>query len=352
MASDRGPQAPRTGETPTGPLIDRYGRVARDLRVSLTDRCNLRCTYCMPEDLAWLAEEDLLNDEELGRLITIAVTRLGITNVRFTGGEPLLRRSLEQLIAATAALRTDDGTPPGISLTTNGLGLAHRAAGLAQAGLQRINVSLDTINADRFAEVTQRRRLPAVLSGLAAARDAGLTPIKVNAVPQPASYLDDAPELLAFCLSNGYRLRFIEHMPLGEAVTWQRNAIVTRKQLLEALTSAGAQLLEPAEPRGTSPAELWHVQWDGLVGDVGIIASVTAPFCASCDRTRLTADGQMRTCLFDQIETDLRTPLRRGASDDEIVRLWTKATWRKPRAHGIDHEGFARPARPMSAIGG
>ena len=352
MASDRGLPIVQPNDPAAGPLTDRYGRVARDLRVSLTDRCNLRCTYCMPEDLEWLPDEDLLTDDELARLIGIAVTRLGITGVRFTGGEPLLRRSLEQLIAATSALRTHEAIPPGISLTTNGLGLAHRAKGLAAAGLRRINVSLDTIDEDRFAQITQRRRLGAVIAGLAAAKDAGLSPVKVNAVPQPASYLTDAPELLQFCLTNGYRLRFIEHMPLGESVSWRRNAIVTRQQLLTALTSAGAHLLEPREPRGTSPAELWSVRWNGLEGEVGIIASVTAPFCGACDRTRLTSDGQRRTCLFDQVETDLRTPLRTGASDDEIADLWQKATWFKPRAHGIDHDGFARPARPMSAIGG
>lgn len=334
-------------------LVDRHGRVARDLRVSLTDRCNLRCTYCMPtEPSSWLPDEELLSDDELARMIRIAVTMLGVRNVRFTGGEPLLRRSLEELVAGTAELRTDQGERPGISLTTNALGLAHRAAGLAAAGLQRINVSLDTIDPDRYADVTQRNRLPAVIAGLAAAREAGLTPIKVNAVPQPTSYLADAPQMLRFCLSNGYQLRFIEHMPLGESISWQRNAIVTRRQLLEALTSAGARLSEPAAARGASPAELWEVEWDQLRGDVGIIASVTAPFCASCDRTRLTADGQIRTCLFDQVETDLRTPLRSGATDDEIAQLWKNATWTKPRAHGIDHEGFARPARPMSAIGG
>lgn len=347
---------PRTpdDQPATAPLTDRYGRIARDLRVSLTDRCNLRCTYCMPIDPAsWLPEEVLLTDEELMRLVSIAVTRLGITGVRFTGGEPLLRRSLEQLVAATTALTTHEGGRPGVSLTTNALGLAHRAQALAEAGLQRINVSLDSINPDHYANVTQRRRLPAVLAGLEAATAAGLTPIKINSVPQPATFHSDAPELLRFCLAHGYRLRFIEHMPLGaDSSTWERSTIVTRRQLLKALTSAGAQLSEPAGSRGTSPAELWDVEFDGMSGDVGIIASVTAPFCASCDRTRITADGQLRSCLFDNYETDLRTPMRAGATDDEIAELWLQATWLKPRAHGIDHEGFARPRRPMSAIGG
>lgn len=334
-------------------LVDRYGRVARDLRVSLTDRCNLRCTYCMPDDpAAWLPDEVLLTDDEIIRLVRIAINTLGITGVRYTGGEPLLRRSLESLIAATAELTTREGKRPGISITTNALGLAHRAQALADAGLQRINVSLDTVNEEHYAGVTQRARLSSVIAGLAAAKDAGLLPIKVNSVPQPATYSTDAPELLHFCLTNGYRLRFIEHMPLGEAVTWQRNSIVTRRQLLESLTAAGARLTEPEAARGASPAELWQVEWDGMTGDVGIIASVTAPFCAACDRTRLTADGQIRSCLFDPLESDLRTPMRAGASDEELAELWQRATWRKPRAHGIDHDGFARPARPMSAIGG
>lgn len=335
------------------PLIDRYGRVARDLRVSLTDRCNLRCTYCMPEDPDhWLPKDTLLTDDELARLIGVAITRLGISDVRFTGGEPLLRRGLEQSIAATATLRTVDGAVPGISLTTNALGLARRARKLAAAGLQRVNVSLDSINPEHYAEVTRRNHLPAVLAGLTAAKDAGLAPIKVNAVPQPAHYTTDAPALLRFCLAQGYQLRFIEHMPLGGSVEWRRNAIVTRQQLLIALVAAGARLTAPPTERGTSPAELWNVEWDDLTGDVGIIASVTAPFCTSCDRTRLTADGQIRTCLFDQVETDLRGPLRAGASDDELAQLWRRATWLKPRSHGIDHDGFARPSRPMSAIGG
>ena len=353
MTADPDSAAPQAQPITDGPLVDRYSRVARDLRVSLTDRCNLRCTYCMPDDPdAWLPDETLLTDEELARLIEISINHLGITNVRFTGGEPLLRRSLEQLISATAQLRTQAGETPGISMTTNALGLAHRAQKLADAGLQRINVSLDTMNPDHFEQITKRRRLPAVVAGLAAAKAAGLTPVKVNAVPQTAHFVTDAPELLRFCLSNGYRLRFIEHMPLGGSVSWQRNAIVTRKQLLEAMTSAGARLSAPEDARGASPAELWEVEWDGLSGDVGIIASVTAPFCAACDRTRLTSDGQIRTCLFDQVETDLRTPLRAGASDEELAELWKRATWRKPRAHGIDHDGFARPSRPMSAIGG
>ena len=333
-------------------LIDRHGRTAYDLRVSLTDRCNLRCRYCMPEAPEWLPDDCLLTDEEINRLVSIAINELGITHVRYPGGEPLLRRSLEELIAHTASLRTQAGERVGISMTTNALGLAKRAAGLAEAGLQRVNVSLDSIDPERYAAVTQRARLASVLAGLAAAKDAGLGPIKVNAVPQPDSFSTDAPQLLRFCLSHGYHLRFIEHMPLGDQVSWQRSRIVTRQQLLDALTADGAVLTELGEPRGSAPAERWQVQWDELSGDVGIIASVTNPFCASCDRTRLTADGQLRTCLFDQAETDLRTPLRNGATDAEIAELWRKATWFKPRAHGIDQEGFARPARPMSAIGG
>ncbi|GAA2180125.1 GTP 3',8-cyclase MoaA [Brooklawnia cerclae] len=334
-------------------LADQYGRVAHDLRVSLTDRCNLRCVYCMPRTPdSWQSPDELLTDDEIVRLVTVAVTRLGITDVRYTGGEPLLHRGLEAIIAATARLTTAEGRLPGISITTNAVGLKHRAGPLAGAGLQRVNVSLDTLDDARYAEITQRRRLTSVVEGLDAARRAGLDPIKVNCVPQPAGFRQDAPDLLRFCLSNGYQLRFIEHMPLGRSVEWDRDAIVTREQLVQALTDAGAELTDATEARGAAPAELRRVRFEGLEGEVGIIASVTAPFCRACDRTRLTADGRIRSCLFGQRETDLRGPLRNGADDEEVARLWRQAMWHKPRAHGIDHGGFAATTRPMSAIGG
>lgn len=333
----------------SGPLIDTYGRVAADLRVSLTDRCNLRCTYCMPaEGLDWLPGADLLTADELTRLIRVAVTRLGITGVRFTGGEPLLSPHLLEVVAEAAELQPR----PGIALTTNGIGLANKAAALKQAGLNRINVSLDTLDPDRFAAITRRRRLTEVLDGLAAAKDAGLAPVKVNAVLDPQTGLDDAPELLRFCLDHGYQLRIIEQMPLDAGHQWERGSVLQADQILTALRRDFRLTPDPA-PRGSAPAELWQVHdRDGVRGTVGVIASVSAAFCGTCDRTRLTADGQVRSCLFSQQETDLRRLLRSGADDDALESAWRAAMWAKPAGHGINDPGFVQPDRPMSAIGG
>lgn len=332
-------------------LPDRFGRVATDLRVSVTDRCNLRCTYCMPaEGMAWLPRRELLTDAELLRLIGIGVERLGVTRVRFTGGEPLLRPTLESLVAATSAMRTLDGVAPATALTTNGIGLERRAAGLAAAGLGRVNISLDSLDASRFAAVARRDRLDDVMAGIDAALAAGLDPVKINAVPQ-GSYRDDAPELLSFCLDRGLELRFIEYMPIG-APGWSADAVIGADDILSALGEAGFQLAADPEPRGSAPAQRWTVVApDGRTGRVGIIASVTRPFCGDCSRTRLTADGQIRNCLFSTRETDLRAALRSGASDDELIMLWQGEMWRKAAAHGSD-EGFGDSARRMSAIGG
>lgn len=329
-----------------GPLMDTFGRVATDLRVSLTDRCNLRCTYCMPaEGLKWLPKLDLLTAAELARVIGIAVTRLGITSVRFTGGEPLVAPILDEVIASTAALEPR----PGISLTTNGIALAGRAAALAKAGLDRVNVSLDTLDPARYAQITRRDRLGDVIDGLAAARAAGLTPIKVNAVLDPQNGLRDAVDLLNFCLEGGYQLRIIEQMPLDAEHHWDRSQMVTAEMVLATLKKEFALTPDPA-PRGSAPAQLWTV--DGDRGTVGVIASVTKAFCGDCDRTRLTADGQVRNCLFASEESDLRGLLRSGADDDAIERTWRTAMWRKAAGHGINDPGFVQPQRPMSAIGG
>jgi cyclic pyranopterin phosphate synthase len=332
---------------PASPLlIDQFGRVARDLRVSLTDRCNLRCTYCMPaEGLDWLPSPDVLTDAELIRLLRIAVTELGVTNVRFTGGEPLLRRGLEGVIAATAEL----DPRPRISMTTNGIGLARRASSLAAAGLDRVNVSLDTIRPDRFATITRRHRLTDVLDGLAAARDAGLVPVKVNAVLLRGINDDEAPDLLRHCVEHGYQLRFIEQMPLDPQHGWSRTNLVTADEILAVLQKEFD--LRPSEtPRGSAPAERWLV--DGGPAEVGVIGSVTRPFCADCDRTRLTADGQLRNCLFSQTETDLRAMLRADVADAELADAWRAGMWTKLAGHRINEAGFAQPIRPMSAIGG
>lgn len=349
-------------------LVDSFDRVATDLRVSLTDRCNLRCSYCMPEEgLDWLPPGQILSDEEVVRLVTVAVERLGVTEVRFTGGEPLLRRGLERIIAATVALRTAGGLPPETSLTTNALGLERRAAALAAAGLRRVNVSLDTLDPARYAAITHRDRHADVLAGLRTASAAGLSPIKINAVLLRGVNDDEAGALLRWSLREGYALRFIEQMPLEPHGTWDRSSMIDVADVLERITgdfAPGALELHQQESaeRGAAPAELWDVRWrdDAAVptvrtGTFGIIGSVTRPFCAACDRTRLTADGQVRDCLFATSGHDLRALVRGGCSDEELADAWRAAMWGKRAGHGLDDlagAGFARPDRPMSAIGG
>jgi GTP 3',8-cyclase len=328
-------------------LTDAYGRTATDLRVSVTDRCNLRCTYCMPaEGLDWLPRPELLTDDELIRLITIAVTRLGITQVRFTGGEPLLRRGLPGLVARAAEL----SPRPELSLTTNGIGLARLARPLRDAGLNRVNVSLDTLSSATFAALARRDRLDDVLAGLAAAATAGLTPVKVNAVLMRGVNDHEAPALLRYCLDRGYQLRFIEQMPLDAQHGWRRAEMVTADEILAALDEEFVIKPDDTADRGGAPAEDFLV--DGGPATVGIIASVTRPFCGACDRVRLTADGQVRNCLFARQESDLRTRLRAGASDAELAGAWRQAVAGKLPGHGINDPGFLQPTRPMSAIGG
>jgi cyclic pyranopterin phosphate synthase len=327
-------------------LIDTFGRVATDLRVSLTDRCNLRCTYCMPaEGLDWMPGEQVLSDDELVRLMRIAVEQLGVTDIRLTGGEPLLRPGLEDLVARITALEPR----PRLSMTTNGIGLAKRAAGLAAAGLNRINVSLDTIDPELFKTITRRDRLSHVLAGLAAARDAGMAPVKVNAVLMRGLNEAEAVPLLKFCLAEGYHLRFIEQMPLDAQHGWNRGEMITAAEILEMLGTSFTLTPFPVA-RGGAPAERWLV--DGGPGDVGVIASVTRPFCSACERTRLTADGAVRSCLFSNDETDLRSLTRAGARDEEIADAWRATMWGKLAGHEINDAGFAQPIRPMSAIGG
>ncbi|MEV6797627.1 GTP 3',8-cyclase MoaA [Micromonospora rifamycinica] len=332
--------------TTAGVLVDRYGRIARDLRVSLTDKCNLRCTYCMPaEGLPWLAGPQLLTDAEIVRLVRVAVQRLGVTEVRFTGGEPLIRPGLVGIVAAVAAL----APRPRISVTTNGLGLDRLAPALRDAGLDRVNVSLDTLDAARFTTLTRRDRLADVLAGLAGAATAGLTPVKVNAVLMRGVNDDEAPALLRFALAHGYELRFIEQMPLDAQHGWDRATMVTADEILASLAAEFPLTPDPAQ-RGAAPAETWLV--GGGPARVGVIGSVTRPFCGDCDRTRLTADGQVRNCLFATEESDLRGALRAGADDAELARRWQAATVVKRAGHGIDDPTFLQPVRPMSAIGG
>ena len=332
--------------TTLSPLRDQFGRVATDLRVSLTDRCNLRCSYCMPaEGLDWLPRDDILTDDEVVRLIEVAVTRLGVDEVRFTGGEPLIRpgfvghrRAYGDAQPAAADVRDHQRDRAGAD-----------GRGARDAGLDRVNVSLDTVRAETFATITRRDRLDDVIRGLAAAADAGLTPVKVNAVLLRGQNDDQAGELLA--LVSRARLRAALHRAdaPGRPARLEpgRDGHGRRDPGL-----AGARLRAHAGPghRGSAPAELFLV--DGGPATVGIIASVTRPFCGDCDRVRLTADGQVRNCLFAREESDLRTALRGGASDDEIAERWRAAMWTKRPGHGIDDPSFLQPARPMSAIGG
>ncbi len=325
-------------------LEDRYGRVATDLRVSLTDRCNLRCSYCMPaEGLDWLPDDSVLTDDEVVRLVRIGVELLGIREVRFTGGEPLVRRGLVDIVRRSHELGVET------SLTTNALGLSRTAAALADAGLDRINVSLDTVRPETFLEITRRDRFKDVVAGLEAARAAGLGPIKINAVLLRGINDGEAPELLRWAIAEGYELRFIEQMPLDAQHAWNRTAMVTAEEIFERLEREF--VLKPVdEPRGSAPAELFLV--DGGPATVGVIASVTRPFCGDCDRVRLTADGQVRNCLFAREESDLRAALRSGASDEDLAERWVVAMRGKRAGHGIDDPTFLQPDRPMSAIGG
>ena len=332
-------------------LADSWGRTATDLRISLTDRCNLRCTYCMPaEGLPTRPSDSLLQADEIARLTRIAVEQLGVRQVRFTGGEPLLRKDLIDIIASCAALNPR----PEISLTTNAIGLASRVPSLVEAGLDRINVSLDTVHAATFLEMTRRPFLDRVLAGIDAAAAAGLAPIKINAVLLRGVNDADAAGLLAWALERGHQLRFIEQMPLDADHAWERTTMVTAAEIRARLAERYV-LIPDDEPRDGAPAELYRVQsLDGgaSLGRVGIIASVSEPFCADCRRTRLTAEGGVRSCLFSHTETDLLAPLRASATDDELADLWRAAMWTKPAGHGLDTDAFVQPLRTMSAIGG
>ncbi|WP_030015089.1 GTP 3',8-cyclase MoaA [Curtobacterium sp. S6] len=343
-----------------GLLEDRHGRVANDLRLSLIDKCNLRCTYCMPaEGLDWLTKNQTLTADEAVRIADIGVRLLGIREVRFTGGEPLVRRDLEHIIGSLHEAHPD--LP--MSITTNGIGLEKRIDGLVAAGLQRINVSLDTICPETFAEITRRRRLPQVLQGLEGAKAAGLHLVKINAVLMRGINDDQAAELLEWCLEQDFQLRFIEQMPLDADHGWTREGMITAEEMRE-LLSVKYDLAPHDEPRGSAPAQLWDVFPAGSdhaattpLGQVGIIASVTEPFCQACSRTRITADGKIRSCLFSHQETDLLTALRSDATDQQIAEIWQDAMWIKPKAHGHDAVGldtpeFVQPERSMSAIGG
>lgn len=325
-------------------LIDRFGRRHRDLRISLTDRCSLRCTYCMPaEGMPWLPSQSLLTVPEMTRIAAVAVDH-GVDEIRLTGGEPLLRPDIVEIVRALAALPGH----PEISMTTNGLRLGGVAQELRDVGLSRLNVSLDTLRRERYHQLTRRDRFGQVMAGLAAADAAGFDRTKLNAVLMRGVNDDEATDLLRFAVDRGYELRFIEQMPLDAGHTWSREGMIRADEIEQML--ARDFVLEPIPGRGAAPAERWYI--DGTQATVGIIGSVTRPFCGACDRIRLTADGQLRNCLFAQEETDLRTMLRSGCDDAQIAATLGLSILDKAPGHGIADADFQQPARGMSAIGG
>jgi cyclic pyranopterin phosphate synthase len=330
------------GVTPQ--LVDAFGRIHTDLRVSVIDKCNLRCTYCMPaEGVAWLPKPELLTADEIVRIVAIACDA-GVTEVRLTGGEPLLRPDLVDIVGGINALPR----PPAMSLTTNGMRLARVADALADAGLRRVNVSLDTLDDERFFDLSRRTGLEQVLEGIDAALAAGLSPVKINTVLMRGVNDDEAPQLLKWALDTGVEIRFIEQMPLDAQHAWRRDQMVTTGDVIDALRAHFT--LTPVDEQTHDPARRHYV--DGGPATVGFISSVSEPFCGGCDRVRLTADGQFRNCLFAQVETDLRGPMREGASDADVLALMQGSVAAKAAGHGINNPDFLQPPRPMSAIGG
>jgi cyclic pyranopterin phosphate synthase len=328
------------------PLVDTFGRVHRDLRISVTDRCNLRCTYCMPaEGMHWLPRAELLSFEEIERVARLMVERFGFTSIRLTGGEPTVRARLPVLVERLAALDVD------LSLTTNATSLGLIAHDLAAAGLRRVNISLDSLRRDRVIELTRRDCLDQVLDGIDAALDAGLDPVKVNAVLVRGVNDDEVIDFAAFGRERGVNVRFIEFMPLDASGEWTADKVVSRDEIVAAVDA-----VYPLESRagvdrdGPEPAETWRYR-DGQ-GEIGVIASVTNAFCGSCDRVRLTADGQLRSCLFALDETDLRALIRGGGSDDDLAAAVTRCVRGKWAGHMVNDVHFIRPRRSMSQIGG
>ena len=337
-------------------LIDPYGRTVRDLRISSTDRCNFRCTYCMPEEgMKWLPREEVLTYEELARVAGICVSHFGVDGIRLTGGEPTMRAHLPILVQKLAVLQVPAdasspraGKPIDLAITTNGATLRLIAQELRNAGLARINISLDTLKKDRFFEMTRRDELEHVLDGIDAAIDAGFSPVKINAVVQRGINDDEIVDLATFGRDKGIEVRFIEFMPLDASGTWENAQVFSQEEIVTAISKVYPLELMPA--RGAAPADRWRYL-DGK-GTVGVIPTVTKPFCGDCDRVRLTADGQFRTCLFATNEFDLRVMLRNGADDDAIAAEIQRAVGTKWAGHNIGNVTFVRPRRSMSQIGG
>jgi cyclic pyranopterin phosphate synthase len=329
----------------TPPLIDGHGRVIGDVRVSVTDRCNFRCQYCMPaEGLPWLERAEILRFEEIRRLVAL-LAAMGVRDVRLTGGEPLVRRDFPRLVGMLTALEDVDE----VSITTNGFLLERDAEALVAAGADRFNVSVDSLQRDRFYELTRRDALPQVLRGLE--RLAGFPqahPVKVNAVAIRGFTELEVLPFAELARSSGYEVRFIEWMPLDADRAWSPDAVLTGEEIRAAIDAVHPLEPEPRAPHAT--ARVYRFA-DGI-GRIGFINPVSEPFCADCNRIRLTADGRLRTCLFSLHETDLRAPLRAGADDAELEHLIRQAVWRKELKHHVGEPGFIQPARSMSAIGG
>jgi cyclic pyranopterin phosphate synthase len=327
-----------------GPLVDRYGRVHDDLRLSVTDRCNLRCVYCMPnEGMTFLPRAEILTFEEIVRVAAVA-RALGIRSVRLTGGEPLVRRGICDLVGRIAALGFDD-----LSMTTNGILLAPIAEGLAAAGLDRVNVSCDSLRADRFAAIRRRGELDVVLDAMAAAESAGLAPLKVNVVLLRGRNDDEILDFAAFARDTGRIVRFIEYMPLDADGAWDRDQLVPGQEVVDRI-AASWPLEAVQQPDDPAPADRYRFS-DGK-GEIGVISTVTEPFCGTCNRLRLTADGAIRNCLFSDAEHPVRDLLRAGGTDEELAMVLRRAVWGKLPGHGINEPGFLRPRRSMSMIGG
>jgi cyclic pyranopterin phosphate synthase len=330
-------------------LVDPYGRTVRDLRISITDRCNFRCTYCMPEEgMKWLPREDLLTFEEIERLARVFVERFDVDGIRLTGGEPTVRAHLPVLVEKLAAIRMASGAKPDLSITTNGATFRLLAHELRQAGLDRVNISLDSLRPERFHAMTRRDEFHRVLDGIDAAQEAGFAPVKLNVVLQRGVNEDEIVDFATFGRTRGVHVRFIEFMPLDASGAWRAGDVVGQDEIVAAIDAVYP--LEPVEGRGAAPADRWRYA-DGA-GDVGVIPSVTKPFCGDCDRVRLTAEGQFRTCLFETREFDLRALLRGGATDDDLAAEIERAVGTKWAGHAIGRVTFRRPNRSMSQIGG
>jgi cyclic pyranopterin phosphate synthase len=337
-------------------LVDPHGRTVRDLRISVTDRCNFRCTYCMPaEGMRWLPREEILTFEEIERFARVCVERFGVDGLRLTGGEPTVRAHLPILVEKLSRLRipADASTPragqrPDLALTTNGATFRLLAHELRAAGLDRVNISLDTLDRDKFVRMTRRDELHRVLDGIEAAQEAGFTPVKVNAVVERGVNDDEIVALATFGRDRGVEIRFIEFMPLDAEGSWGRQKVVSQEEIVARIHATFP--LRQLPNRGAAPADRWEYL-DGR-GTVGVIPTVTKPFCGDCDRVRITAEGQFRTCLFETREFDVRRLLREGAGDDEIAAEIRRAVGTKWAGHQIGKVTFIRPGRSMSQIGG